>query len=92
MGAGLMWEKLWDMGKPVKETRIRSQNYKGTMQDSKTKSLLKTLSWRLIATLITMLIAWVVVGDVSVALTVGAADVVIKMIAYYFHERAWTKI
>jgi len=62
------------------------------MQDSKTKSLLKTLSWRLIATLITMLIAWVVVGDVSVALTVGAVDVVIKMIAYYFHERAWTKI
>lgn len=62
------------------------------MQDSKTKSLLKTLSWRLIATLITMLIAWVVVGDVSVALTVGAADVFIKMIAYYFHERAWTKI
>ena len=62
------------------------------MQDSKIKSLLKTLSWRLIATLITMLIAWVVVGDVSVALTVGAVDVVIKMIAYYFHERAWTKI
>jgi len=62
------------------------------MQDSKTKSLLKTLSWRLIATLITMIIAWVVVGDVSVALTVGAADVVIKMFAYYFHERAWTKI
>ena len=52
------------------------------MQDSKTKSLLKTLSWRLIATLITMLIAWVVVGDVTVALTVGAADVIIKTVSY----------
>ena len=62
------------------------------MPDSKTKSLLKTLSWRLIATLITMIIAWIVVGDITIALSIGAEDVIIKMVAYYFHERAWTKI
>lgn len=62
------------------------------MQDSKTKSLLKTLSWRAVATLITMLIAYFIIGDITVALSIGAFDVVIKMVAYYFHERAWTKI
>ena len=62
------------------------------MPDSKTKSLLKTLSWRLIATLITMIIAWIDVGDITIALSIGAVDVIIKMVAYYFHERAWTKI
>lgn len=62
------------------------------MQDSKTKSLLKTLSWRAVATLITMLIAYFIIGDITVALSIGAFDVVIKMVAYYFHERAWTNI
>lgn len=62
------------------------------MQDSKTKSLLKTLSWRAVATLITMIIAYFIVGDLSVALSIGAFDVIIKMVAYYFHERAWSKI
>ena len=62
------------------------------MQDSKTKSLLKTLSWRLIATLITMLIAWVVVGDVSVALAIGGIEFFAKMVIYYLHERAWSKV
>lgn len=62
------------------------------MQDSKTKSLLKTLSWRAVATLITMIIAYFIVGDLTVALSIGAFDVIIKMVAYYFHERAWSKI
>ena len=62
------------------------------MQDSKTKSLLKTLSWRAVATLITMLIAYFIIGDITVALSIGAFDVIIKMVAYYFHERAWSKI
>lgn len=62
------------------------------MQDSKTKSLLKTLSWRAVATIITMIIAYFIVGDLTVALSIGAFDVIIKMIAYYFHERAWSKI
>ena len=62
------------------------------MQDSKTKSLLKTLSWRAVATLITMIIAYFIVGDLTVALSIGAFDVIIKMVAYYFHERAWSRI
>jgi uncharacterized membrane protein len=62
------------------------------MQDSKTKSLLKTLSWRAVATIITMIIAYFIVGDLTVALSIGAFDVIIKMVAYYFHERAWSKI
>ena len=62
------------------------------MQDSKTKSLLKTLSWRAVATIITMIIAYFIVGDLTVALSIGAFDVIIKMVAYYFHERAWSRI
>ena len=59
---------------------------------SKTKSFLKTLSWRLIATLTTILVAYFIIGDVSAALAIGGVEFFIKMVVYYLHERAWSKV
>ena len=59
--------------------------------DSKSKSLLKTVSWRITATVTTILIAYTILGDITPALAIGGIEFFAKMIIYYYHERAWTK-
>ena len=59
--------------------------------DSASKSLLKTISWRIVGTLDTMCIAFFLTGEVGVAVSIGSVEVVTKMILYYFHERIWNK-
>ncbi len=62
------------------------------IRDSRLRSVLKALSWRVLATLTTIAIAYFIVGDVKVALKIGAVEVVAKMLIYYLHERAWAKV
>ncbi len=56
------------------------------------RHILKTFTWRIIATLTTTLIAWVVTGDPIIGLKVGSIEFVLKMVLYYFHEKIWYKI
>ncbi|MCR9174266.1 MAG: DUF2061 domain-containing protein [bacterium] len=60
--------------------------------DDNKVSLLKTLSWRIIGTLDTMLISYMLTGKLDVAISIGGIEVVSKMILYYLHERAWIKL
>ena len=52
----------------------------------------KTITWRIIGTLDTMLIGWLITGDIHYGLKIGGIEVITKMILYYFHERMWFKI
>lgn len=54
-------------------------------------SALKTLSWRVIGTLDTILISYLLTGKFDLALGIGGIEVFSKMILYYIHERAWVK-
>ena len=56
---------------------------------SRRRHLAKTITWRLIGTVDTILIGWVVTGDPWIGVQVGGVEMVTKMILYYFHERAW---
>ena len=58
-------------------------------KESHVRSLLKTLTWRILATSTTVTIAYFVFGDIQNALKVGGIEFFAKMIIYYFHERAW---
>ena len=58
-------------------------------KESNVRSLLKAVSWRIIATLTTILIAWVVYGDIKPALTIGGIEFITKFFVYYGHERIW---
>jgi uncharacterized membrane protein len=58
-------------------------------KDSRTRSLLKGLTWRVVATTTTIVIVWALTGDTRIALQIGAIEVVAKIIVYYLHERAW---
>ena len=55
------------------------------------RHIAKTLTWRLIGTLDTMLLGWVISGDPLIGLKVGLAELVTKMVLYYTHERIWYK-
>ncbi|MGC6396798.1 MAG: DUF2061 domain-containing protein [Ilumatobacteraceae bacterium] len=58
---------------------------------SRKVSILKTLTWRFVATTTTFLIAWVVTGDLKAGATVGGIEAVSKMVLYYVHERVWER-
>jgi len=55
------------------------------------RHILKTITWRIIGTLDTMIIAWVLSGDPLLGLSIGGIEVFSKMLLYYIHERAWYK-
>jgi len=64
------------------------QNYR----ESHLRSVMKGLSWRIVATTTTITIAWVLIGDVSAALAIGGVEFFAKFFIYYAHERAWARI
>lgn len=55
------------------------------------RHIAKTVSWRIIGTLDTMILSGVITGSWITGLTIGAVEVVTKMILYFLHERAWYK-
>jgi uncharacterized membrane protein len=59
--------------------------------DSNAKSLLKTISWRIVGTIDTMVIAYFLTGEVTVAVSIGSVEVFTKLFLYYVHERVWNK-
>lgn len=56
------------------------------------RHLLKTITWRIVGTVDTILIGWVVSGDPLIGLTIGSFEIVTKMALYFIHERIWYKI
>lgn len=60
------------------------------MSASKRRSGLKAITWRLIATLDTFVIALVITKEPLIAASIIGIEVVTKFVFYYFHERAWS--
>jgi uncharacterized membrane protein len=58
---------------------------------SASRHLLKTITWRIVATTDTFLLAWLVTGQMDFAGMIAGFEVATKMILYYAHERAWYK-
>ena len=71
--------------------KARSENKNGSSEEWK-RSLLKTLSWRTIGTIDTILISYFLTGTMNVALSIGGIELFTKMILYFFHERLWNQI
>ncbi len=56
------------------------------------RSIVKAVSWRIIATLVTFLVAYLITKEVILSMSIGLGDAIIKMGAYYSHERLWNRI
>ena len=59
------------------------------MRDSNLRSLAKGVSWRAFATGDTILIAYLVTGEIGNAVTIGAIELITKILLFYLHERVW---
>jgi uncharacterized membrane protein len=53
------------------------------------RTVMKTVSWRIVATLTTMVIVYVFTGEFLLSLGIGGVEVVAKILFYYLHERTW---
>ena len=58
---------------------------------TKTRTILKTISWRIVGTLDTMALGWIITGSPLVGLKIGALELVTKFVLYYLHERVLIK-
>ena len=55
------------------------------------RHIAKTISWRIVGTIDTMILAWVISGDAMIGVKVGLLEVITKMVLYYLHEKTWYK-
>ena len=62
------------------------------IHDKHWKSIAKSVSWRIIGTLDTIVIAYFVTGELSKAFEIGFTEVFTKMFLFYVHERVWNRI
>ena len=56
------------------------------------RHIAKTISWRIIGTLDTIVLSGIITGSWTTGLTIGGVEVITKMVLYFFHERAWYKL
>lgn len=77
-----------DAAKPETESAATEK----VIRESRLRSMLKGLSWRLLATLVTGLIAYFLSKDVWLALTIALIEFPLKFLIYYLHERAWAQV
>jgi uncharacterized membrane protein len=60
--------------------------------DKPLKSIMKSVSWRIVGTIDTMIISYFITGKVTIAVSIGSVEVLTKTVLYYFHERLWAHI
>lgn len=61
-------------------------------RETNRRSGVKTATWRTIASLDTFALAWLFTGNVATAVSIGGIEIITKLVLYFFHERAWSRI
>jgi len=56
------------------------------------RSILKGISWRVGGTFVTIMVAWLLTGNISIAAKIGVIETVLKVGAFYVHERIWNRV
>lgn len=80
-------ERLW--------ARIRwdvSVDEHGHRKEGARHSGVKTATWRVTASLDTMILALIFTGNIGTAISIGSFEVITKLVLYFVHERAWAQI
>lgn len=63
-----------------------------TKNPSVKRHIAKTVTWRIVGTIDTMLIGWMISGDPMTGVKIGGVEVLTKMVLYFIHERVWFKV
>ncbi len=56
------------------------------------RSIVKGVSWRVVATLTTISLVFFLTGNLYIAFSVGFIEIFAKLLFYYLHERVWNRI
>ena len=57
--------------------------------EKRVRSLLKAISWRIVATSTTMFLVFLFTGNLVLSVGVGSLELLLKLVLYYVHERIW---
>jgi len=71
---------------------LKTKNNASESKEQIKRSLVKTITWRVIGTLDTVIITWLITRTLAIAFSVGAIELVSKMVLYFLHERVWNSI
>lgn len=53
------------------------------------RSIMKAITWRILATLTTILLVFIFTRELIISIEVGVVEIIVKLFLYYFHERIW---
>lgn len=62
------------------------------MNETRKRSMLKSITWRIICIVVSILTSFVLTGKWDIAVAIGTVYNAVTMILYYFHERLWNKV
>ena len=92
-GLSLFWlDESFGGAMPMTQTPRRSRVPDKMCADSAIRSVMKTLSFRILATAMTVVLIYALTDDGDLAMTVGYLDATLKMGLYYAHERIWNRV
>jgi len=59
--------------------------------DTQKRTILKSITWRITAVLVTVVVVYIFSGDLTLSLETGLVANLLKAFLYYFHERFWNR-
>jgi uncharacterized membrane protein len=60
--------------------------------ESATRSIVKTVTWRVTGSSATFLIAYIMTGNFAIAGVIGVVQLISNSILYFIHERIWNNV
>lgn len=60
--------------------------------ETQKRSIVKTITFRIIATITTVILVLIFTENLALASIIGVLDLISKLIIYYLHERVWNKV
>lgn len=80
------WDKTWN--ESLKKI-IADLTWK---TDSHTRSIAKAVSWRVLGTVDTFVLSFLITGEAKLALAISGTEVITKLVLFWAHERVWARV
>ena len=85
-------EQISDKINPeVFNINTQNKNIKLKPRLERKRHVAKTITWRIVASLDTFILSWLLTGSASIGMTIASLEILTKMVLYYAHERQWEK-
>lgn len=76
----------------LNKNRNKSDLDSRSLQEKPERSIVKSITWRIVGTADTVIISWIVTGALTLAFSIGFVELLSKMLLYFVHERVWNKV